>query len=164
VPFQTGVSLYSGTFFDEELGFAEGDENRQQELLLPAFDLVSATLIRGGHNLSWTTGTHSFLPYLQSQVSSSGNYTFDTEAYWASIDCGYYSRDKLRTEGFLEQALWDPELDNAQIRLHYSHAECKIEKWFNLFNNTILWQIVFHHGVRTGQRSPEAWFSLRQLP
>jgi len=52
VPFQTGVSLYSGTFFDEELGFAEGDENRQQELLLPAFDLVSATLIRGGHNLS----------------------------------------------------------------------------------------------------------------
>jgi hypothetical protein len=136
VPFQTVVSLYSDSFFDEQLGFAEGDVDRRQEPPLPAFDVVSATLIRGGQNLSWTTGTHSFLPYLPSQISSPGNYTFDTEAYWASIDCDYYTGDKLRTEGFLEQALWDPELNSAQIRLHYSHAGCKIEKWFNVFNNT----------------------------
>ncbi|KAK0741353.1 hypothetical protein B0T18DRAFT_449732 [Schizothecium vesticola] len=136
VPFQTGVRLYSDTFFDELLGFAEGDVDRRQEPPLPAFDMVSATLIRGGQNLSWTTGTHSFLPYLPLQISSPGNYTFDTEAYWASIDCDYYTGDKLRTEGFLEQALWDPELNSAQIRLHYSHAGCKIQKWFNVFNTT----------------------------
>ncbi|KAK1829125.1 hypothetical protein QBC39DRAFT_392809 [Podospora conica] len=136
VPFKTSVTLHSDAFFDEFLGYYEGDLSRQQEPALRAFDVVSATLIRGGQNLSWTTGTHSFLPYLPSQISTSGNYTFDTEAYWASIQCNYYTGEKLRTEGFLEQALWDPELGSAQIRLHYSHAGCEINKWFNVFNHT----------------------------
>lgn len=137
VPFQTNVSFYSDTFFDEYLGFDEGDLNRKEEPPLPAFDMVSATLIRGGQNLSWTTGTHSFLPYLPSHISIGlGNYTFDTEAYWASTDCVYYSGDRLRAEGLLEQALPDGELNGAQIRLHYSHAGCNIRKWFNVVNNT----------------------------
>lgn len=137
MPFQTNVSLYSNTFFDEYLGFDEGDVNRKEEPPLPAFDMVSATLIRGGQNLSWTTGTHSFLPSLPSHISSGlGNYTFDTEAYWASTDCVYYSGDRLRTEGLLEQALLDTEFTGAQIRLHYSHAGCNIRKGFNVFNNT----------------------------
>lgn len=137
VPFQTNVSLYSDTFFDEYLGFDEGDIHRQEEPPLPAFDMVSATLIRGGQNLSWTTGTHSFLPYLPSHISGRlGNYTFDTEAYWASTDCVYYSGARLRTEGLLEQALLDGEFNGGQIRLHYSHAGCNIQKWFNVFKNT----------------------------
>lgn len=137
VPFQTNVSLYSDTFFDEYLGFGAGDVNRKEEPPLPAFDMVSATLIRGGQNQSWTTGTHSFLPYLPSHISSGlGNYTFDTEAYWASTDCVYYSGDRLRAEGLLEQALPEGEFNGAQMQLHYSHAGCNIQKWFNVFNNT----------------------------
>lgn len=137
VPRETDTGLYSDKFFDEWLGYDEGRGSNSSSSI-PAMDMVSATVLRGGQNYSWTTETHSFLPYFPTEKNVSGNYTFDTEAYWATVECNAKTEEELARAGALELTHEDDDEENsAQLTIRFNSGGCNIYKWFNLYNSTL---------------------------
>ncbi|KAI1009553.1 hypothetical protein LB504_002945 [Fusarium proliferatum] len=137
VPSETPATLYSMKKFDEYLGWDEG-EGTGNSSVTPAFDIVSATVLRSGDNYPWTTDTHSFLPFVPVSRDFRGNYTFDTEAYSTNLDCTIATEDDLVNIGGVRLDLEeDDDLDSAHIRFGFKHEGCDIEKWFTLTNNTL---------------------------
>lgn len=104
VPRETEAGLYSDKFFDESLGWYEG-KGTNYSSSTPALEMVGATLVRGAQNYSWTTDTHSFLPYFPTQKNGTGNYTFDTQAYWATVECNAKTEEDLARAGAIKLAL-----------------------------------------------------------
>ncbi|KAI8673264.1 hypothetical protein NCS55_00645600 [Fusarium keratoplasticum] len=175
VPRETDTGLYSDKFFDEWLGWDEGRGSNTSSSI-PAMEMVSATVLRGGQNYSWTTATHSFLPYFPIEKNASGNYTFDTEAYWATVECNAETEEDLVRAGALELALEeDDEYDSAQLRIRFNSGGCNISKWMNLFNSTLKygksWSVVdcglaagrMRIGMLTGTYNASKRFRLSNL-
>ncbi|KAK1750782.1 hypothetical protein QBC47DRAFT_435826 [Echria macrotheca] len=139
VPFDVDVQLYSDQFFDQYLGSDAGSELRDMSTM-PAFDLVSATVVRDGPNYPWTTDTHSFLPFYPATSTGPGNYTFDTEAYWATVECNIATEKDLAAVNGADLALQaNDSLASASLRLHYSLDGCDIDKSFLITNNTLVY-------------------------
>ncbi|CZR43773.1 uncharacterized protein FPRO_07310 [Fusarium proliferatum ET1] len=137
VPSEMPATLYSMKRFDEYLGWDEG-EGTGNSSVTPAFDIVSATVLRSGDNYPWTTDTHSFLPFAPVAKDFRGNYTFDTEAYSANLDCTIATEDDLVKIGGASLDLEEEDdLDSAQIRFGFKHKGCDVKKWFTLTNNTL---------------------------
>ncbi|KAJ4313315.1 hypothetical protein N0V84_009492 [Fusarium piperis] len=137
VPQETEAGLYRDKFFDESLGWYEG-KGSSYSSSTPALEMVSATLVRGAQNYSWTTDTHSFLPYFPTERNGTGNYTFDTEAYWATVECNAKTEEDLVRAGAIKLALeGDDEYNSAQVQIRFNSDGCNIYKWFNLFNSTL---------------------------
>ncbi|KAM6527678.1 hypothetical protein FALCPG4_008727 [Fusarium falciforme] len=137
VPRETETGLYSDKFFDEWLGWYEG-KGANYSSSTPALEMVSATVVRGAQNYSWTTETHSFLPYFPTEKNATGNYTFDTESYWATVECNAETEEDLVRAGAITLALEDDdEYDSAQVQMRFNSGGCDISKWFNLFNSTL---------------------------
>ncbi|KAM5350841.1 hypothetical protein ACJ41O_007346 [Fusarium nematophilum] len=137
VPSETQVALYSDKFFDEWLGWNYG-KGTGNSSLAPAFDIVSATVLRDGENYPWTTDTHSFLPFFPASSSGPGNYTFDTEAYWATVECNVATEEDLVKVGGIQLALQSgDELNSAQVRIGFRFQGCDIRKWFTITNTTL---------------------------
>ncbi|KAF5579261.1 uncharacterized protein FSUBG_13654 [Fusarium subglutinans] len=137
VPSKAPATLYSDQSFDEYLGWdeASGSDNASAT---PAFDLVSATVLRSGENHPWTTDTHSFLPFTPISKDFRGNYTFETEAYTSNLDCTIASENDLVKIGGISLDLEeDDDLDSAQIRFRFKHEGCDVNKWFTLTNNAL---------------------------
>ena len=133
VPFEVRVTLYSDKFFDEWLGFDSG-KGVVNSSLLPALDIVSTTVVRDGEAYPWTTDTHSFLPFLPDSVSGPGNYTFDTEAYWATVECNTATVEDLVRVGGIQL---NGDMNSAQLRLDFRYEGCDIRKWFTITNTTL---------------------------
>ncbi|KAF5712267.1 hypothetical protein FMUND_8541 [Fusarium mundagurra] len=137
VPSETPVTLYSTKGFDEYLGWDEG-KGTGNSSVTPAFDIVSATVLRSGDNYPWTTDTHSFLPFTPVSKDFRGNYTFDTKAYSADLDCTVATEDDLvNIRGISLDLDEGDDLDSAQIRFRFKHEGCNVKKWFTLTNNTL---------------------------
>ncbi|KAF4462837.1 hypothetical protein FALBO_10350 [Fusarium albosuccineum] len=137
VPSETDVALYSDKFFDEWLGWKDG-KGAGNSSLTPALDIVSATVLRNGENYPWTTDTHSFLPFFPASNNGSNNYTFDTEAYWATVECNVATEEDLERVGGVQLALQeDDELNSAQLRLGFRYEGCSVKKWFTITNTTL---------------------------
>ncbi|KAF5584307.1 hypothetical protein FPANT_7910 [Fusarium pseudoanthophilum] len=120
VPSETPATLYSNKSFDEYLGWDEG-KGTGNSSVTPAFDIVSATVLRSGVS-------KDFL----------GNYTFDTEAYSASLDCTIATEEDLVKIKVISLDLEeDDDLDSAQIRFGFKDGGCDVNKWFTLANNTL---------------------------
>ncbi|KAG4268403.1 hypothetical protein FPRO04_12437 [Fusarium proliferatum] len=137
VPSETPATLYSIKSFDEHLGWDEG-KGTGNSSVTPAFDIVSATVLRSGDSYPWTTDTHSFLPFVPVSKDFRGNYTFDTEAYSANVDCTIATEDDLIKIGGVSLNLEeDDDLGSAQIRFGFKHEGCDVKKWFTLTNNTL---------------------------
>ncbi|KAF5627122.1 hypothetical protein F52700_8605 [Fusarium sp. NRRL 52700] len=137
VPSETPATLFSNKSFDEYLGWDEG-KGTGNSSATPAFDLVSATVLRSGDNYPWTTDTQSFLPFTPVSKDFRGNYTFDTEAYSASLDCTIATEDDLvKIRGVSLDLEEGDDLDSAQIRFGFKDKGCEVEKWFTLTNNTL---------------------------
>lgn len=136
VPLETDVGLYSDKFFDEWLCW-NYNKGANFSSSTPALDIVSATVVRDGANYPWSTDTHSFLPFFPASNSGPGNYTFDTEAYWATVECNVASEDDLVRVGGIGLVMEaDDEFDSAQLRITYSFEGCDINKWFTITNTT----------------------------
>ncbi|RSL43788.1 hypothetical protein CEP54_014939 [Fusarium duplospermum] len=138
VPLATETSLYSDKFFDEWLGWDNG-KGTSFSSSIPALEMVSATVVRGAQNYSWTTDTHSFLPYFPTEKNATGNYTFDTEAYWATVECNTQTEEDLVRADIIKLKVDDEEdeYNSAQVQLRFNSDGCRIFKWFNLFNTTL---------------------------
>ncbi|KAI1039989.1 hypothetical protein LB505_006026 [Fusarium chuoi] len=137
VPSEMPATLYSIRSFDEYLGWHEG-KGVGNSSVTPAFDIVSATVLRSGDNYPWTTNTHSFLPFTPVSKNFRGNYTFDTEAYSANLDCTIATdTDLVKIGGISLDLVEDDDLNSAQIRFGFRHEGCDVEKWFTLTNNTL---------------------------
>ncbi|KAJ4265379.1 hypothetical protein NW762_004667 [Fusarium torreyae] len=137
VPSEKPVTLYSDKAFDEWLGwnYSKGTANSS---LIPALDIVSATILRNGENYPWTTETHSFSPFLPTHPNGPSNYTFDTEAYWATVECkAATENDLVRVNGIHKTLQPNDELDSAQIQIGFRSDNCDIRKWFTITNNTL---------------------------
>ncbi|KAF5567601.1 hypothetical protein FPHYL_3224 [Fusarium phyllophilum] len=158
VPSETPATLYSIKGFDEYLGWDEG-KGTGNSSVTPAFDIVSATVLRSGDNYPWTTDTHSFLPFVLVSKDFLGNYTFDTEAYSANLDCTIATEDDLVKIGGVSLDLEeDDDLDSAQIRFGFKHEGCDVNKWFTLTNNTL--QYARTWSTDCGLRSGRARFGM----
>ncbi|QGI81245.1 uncharacterized protein FFB20_10249 [Fusarium fujikuroi] len=158
VPSKTPATLYSIKSFDEYLGWDEG-KGTGNSSVTPAFDIVSATVLRNGDNYPWTTDTHSFLPSVPVSKDFRGNYTFDTEAYSANVDCTIATEDDLVKIGGVSLDLEeDDDLDSAQIRFGFKHEGCDVNKWFTLTNNTL--QYARTWSTDCGLRSGRARFGM----
>ncbi|KAL4727086.1 hypothetical protein ACLX1H_005986 [Fusarium chlamydosporum] len=145
VPAESQVSLRSTHYFDEYLGWASGKGSANSSLT-PALDLVSATVLRDGENYPWTTDTHSFLPYLPVLRDGPGNYTFDTEAYSAIVECNTTSGEDLARVGGIHSVLEEEDdLNSSQLQLSFQSGGCNVEKSFLVTNNTLqyarTWQV-----------------------
>ncbi|KAF5579811.1 hypothetical protein FPCIR_10875 [Fusarium pseudocircinatum] len=137
VPSETPATLYSVKAFDEYLGWDEG-KGTGNSSVKPAFDIVSATVLRSGDNYPWTTDTHSFLPFIPVSKDFRGNYTFDTEAYSANLDCTVATEDDLVKIGGISLDLEaGDDLNSAQVRFGFKDKGCDVDKWFTLTNNTL---------------------------
>ncbi|CEI63804.1 unnamed protein product [Fusarium venenatum] len=137
VPSEVDTTLYSNQQFDEYLGWSTGRGTTTNASLTPAFDIVSATVLRNGENYLWTTETHSFLPFFPTSINGPGNYTFDTEAYSAAVDCNVATEDDLVRIGGLRLTLQgDDEMNSAQLQFGFRHENCSINKWFTITNTT----------------------------
>ncbi|KAF4427470.1 hypothetical protein FACUT_9587 [Fusarium acutatum] len=137
VPSETPATLYSIKAFDENLAWGEGKGSGNSSVT-PAFDIVSATVLRNGDNYPWTTDTHSFLPFLLVSKDFRGNYTFNTEAYSANLDCTVATEDDLVKIGGISLDLeGSDDLDSAQLRFGFKDGGCDVDKWFTLTNNTL---------------------------
>ncbi|KAF4952514.1 hypothetical protein FGADI_6749 [Fusarium gaditjirri] len=137
VPSETSATLYSLQSFDEYLGWGEGKGSGNSSVT-PAFDIVSATVLRSGDNYPWTTDTHSFLPFVPTSKDLRGNYTFDTEAYSSNLDCTVATEDDLvKIKGISLDLEEGDDLDSAQIRFGFKHEGCDVNKWFTLTNNAL---------------------------
>ncbi|KAF4985134.1 hypothetical protein FDECE_16793 [Fusarium decemcellulare] len=137
VPSETDVALYSDKFFDEWLGWKDG-KGTGNSSLTPALDIVSATVLRNGENYPWTTDTHSFLPFFPASNNGSSNYTFDTEAYWATVECNVATEEDLERVGGIQLALQeDDEFNSGQLRLGFRYEGCSVKKWFTITNTTL---------------------------
>ncbi|KAM0417010.1 hypothetical protein ACHAPT_012976 [Fusarium lateritium] len=136
VPRETDVGLYSDKFFDQWLGW---DYNKGENFssATPALEMVSATVVRGGQNYSWTTDTHSFLPYFPASKTGPGNYTFDTEAYWATAECSVATEEDLARAGAVQFDIYDDKYNSAQVRIAYNSQGCIIKKKLDIYNTTL---------------------------
>ncbi|KAF5979221.1 hypothetical protein FBULB1_5823 [Fusarium bulbicola] len=158
VPSETPVALYSTKGFDEYLGWDEG-KGTGNSSVTPAFDLVSATVLRSGDNYPWTTDTHSFLPFTPASKDFRGNYTFDTEAYSANLDCTIATEEDLVKIGGISLDLEEgDDLNSAQIRFGFKDKGCDVDKWFTLTNNTL--QYARTWATDCGLRSGRARFGM----
>ncbi|KAF5668765.1 hypothetical protein FDENT_11694 [Fusarium denticulatum] len=158
VPSETIATLYSTKGFDEYLGWDE-DKGTGNSSSTPAFDLVSATVLRSGDNYPWTTDTHSFLPFVPVSKDFRGNYTFDTEAYSANLDCTVATEDDLVKIGGISLDLEEgDDLGSAQIRFGFKDGGCDVNKWFTLTNNTLQYARTWSTGC--GLRSGRARFGM----
>ncbi|RGP69701.1 hypothetical protein FSPOR_4513 [Fusarium sporotrichioides] len=145
VPAESQASLRSTHYFDEYLGWASGIGSSNSSLT-PALDLVSATVLRDGEDYPWTTDTHSFLPYLPVSWDGPGNYSFDTEAYSATVECDVTTEEDLaRVEGIRSVVEEEDDLNSSQLQLGFQSGGCNVEKSFLVTNNTLLyartWQV-----------------------
>jgi hypothetical protein len=145
VPAESQVSLRSTHYFDEYLGWASGIGSGNSSLT-PALDLVSATVLRDGEDYPWTTDTHSFLPYLPVSWDGPGNYSFDTEAYSATVECNVTTEEDLARVGGIQSALEEEDdLNFSQLQLGFQSGGCNVEKSFLITNNTLqyarTWQV-----------------------
>ncbi|RBR14515.1 hypothetical protein FVER53590_03357 [Fusarium verticillioides] len=137
VPSETPATLYSVKAFDEYLGWDEG-KGTGNSSVTPAFDIVSATVLRSGDNYPWTTDTHSFLPFIPVSKDFRGNYTFATESYSSNLDCTVATEEDLdKIRGLSLDLQEGDDLDSAQIRFRFKHEGCEVNKWFTLTNNTL---------------------------
>ncbi|OBS26242.1 hypothetical protein FPOA_00183 [Fusarium poae] len=137
VPSEVDVKLYSTQRFDEYLGWSTGRGTTTNASLTPALDIVSPTVLRNGENYPWTTETHSFLPFFPNSINGPGNYTFDTEAYSAAVDCDVATEDDLVRIGGLRLARQGKdEMNSAQLQFGFRHENCSINKWFTITNTT----------------------------
>ncbi|PNP78633.1 hypothetical protein FNYG_07979 [Fusarium nygamai] len=137
VPSDTPATLYSVKEFDEYLGWDEG-KGTGNSSVTPAFDIVSATVLRSGENYPWTTDTHSFLPFIPVSKDFRGNYTFVTESYSSNLDCTIATEEDLvKIKGVSLDLEEGDDLDSAQIRFGFKHEGCDVNKWFTLTNNTL---------------------------
>ena len=138
VPFDKDLVLSQERAFDQYLGYSFEQENYTS--LMPSLDLVSATVVRNGDDYPWTTNTHSFLPASPPVEGGLGNYTFDTEAYWAEAECDVFSEGDLEAARSIE-LVGNPgeELDFAYVRFGFVHQGCKIEKQYSVANNTVIY-------------------------
>ncbi|KAF5227176.1 hypothetical protein FANTH_14839 [Fusarium anthophilum] len=158
VPSETPVTLYSTKGFDEYLGWDEG-KGTGNSSVTPAFDLVSATVLRSGDNYPWTTDIHSFLPFVPGSKDFRGNYTFDTEAYSANLDCTIATEEDLVNIGGISLDLEEnDDLNSAQIRFGFKDKGCDVDKWFTLTNNTL--QYARTWATDCGLRSGRARFGM----
>nr|RBQ99038.1 hypothetical protein FVER53263_03357 [Fusarium verticillioides] len=137
VPSETPATLYSVKAFDEYLGWDEG-KGTGNSSVTPAFDIVSATVLRSGDNYPWTTDTHSFLPFIPVSKDFRGNYTFATESYSSNLDCTVATEEDLdKIRGLSLDLQEGDDFDSAQIRFRFKHEGCEVNKWFTLTNNTL---------------------------
>lgn len=137
VPSDSAVSLYTDKFFDDWLGWDYG-VGPSNSSLTPALDMVSATVVRDGENYAWTTDTHSFLPHFPASNSGPGNYTFDTEAYSATVQCNVATEEDLVRVGGIElTSQADDDFNSAQVTISYRFEGCDVEKWFTITNTTL---------------------------
>ncbi|KAL5594834.1 hypothetical protein FOVSG1_008523 [Fusarium oxysporum f. sp. vasinfectum] len=137
VPSETPATLYSTQYFDEYLGWDEG-RGASNSSITPAFDIVSATVLRSGDDYPWTTETHSFLPFVPVHKNAPGNYTFKTEAYSSIVNCTIATEDDLVKIGGISLDLEEgDELDSAQLRFGFQSDGCSVSKWFTITNNTL---------------------------
>ncbi|KAJ9422782.1 hypothetical protein QL093DRAFT_2562532 [Fusarium oxysporum] len=137
VPSETPATLYSTQYFDEDLGWNEG-RGASNSSITPAFDIVSATVLRSGDDYPWTTETHSFLPFVPVNKNAPGNYTFKTEAYSSTVNCTIAIEDDLVKIGGIRLDLEEgDELDAAQLRFGFQSDGCNVNKWFTITNNTL---------------------------
>ncbi|KIL90152.1 hypothetical protein FAVG1_06891 [Fusarium avenaceum] len=145
VPAESQVSLRSTHYFDEYLRWASGVGSSNSSLT-PALDLVSATVLRDGEDYPWTTDTHSFLPYLPVSWDGPGNYSFDTEAYSATVECNVTTEEDLARVGGIQSVVGEEdELNSSQLQLGFKSGGCNVEKSYLITNNTLLyartWQV-----------------------
>ncbi|KAF4343947.1 hypothetical protein FBEOM_2104 [Fusarium beomiforme] len=158
VPSETPATLYSTQYFDEYLGWDVG-KGTGNSSVTPAFDIVSATVLRSGENYPWTTNTHSFLPFTPVSNDARGNYTFETEAYSSNLDCTVATEDDLlKIEGISLQLEDGDELDSAKIRFGFKSGGCNVRKWFTITNNTL--QYARTWSADCGLRSGRARFGM----
>jgi hypothetical protein len=137
VPSETPATLYSEKAFDEYLGWDEG-KGTGNSSVTPAFDIVSATVLRSGDNYPWTTDTHSFLPFIPVSKDFRGNYTFATESYSSNLDCTIATEEDLvKIKGVSLDFEEGDDLDSAQIRFGFKHEGCRVNKLLTLTNNTL---------------------------
>ncbi|EWY94862.1 hypothetical protein FOYG_04015 [Fusarium oxysporum NRRL 32931] len=137
VPSETPATLYSTQYFDEYLGWNEG-RGASNSSITPAFDIVSATVLRSVDDYLWTTETHSFLPFVPVNKNAPGNYTFKTEAYSSTVNCTIATEDDLVKIGGIRLDLEEgDELDSAQLRFGFQSDGCNVNKWFTITNNTL---------------------------
>ncbi|KAF9767430.1 hypothetical protein IL306_000017 [Fusarium sp. DS 682] len=131
------ATLYSVKYFDEYLGYYEG-KGASNSSITPAFDIVSATVLRSGDDYPWTTNTHSFLPFVPVSKNVPGNYTFETEAYSSTVECTVATEGDLVKIGGISLDLDEgDELDSAQLRFGFRSEDCDVNKWFTITNNTL---------------------------
>ena len=135
VPFQTSIALSSELFFDEYLGYNEG-KGPNTSSSLTAMDVVSATLVNDGADYPWTTDTHSFLPFKTEPHLESGNYTADTESYWADMDCNIATLEDLLSINAIDLNYADEEDESAEVYLHYSYKDCDVLKYMAISNRS----------------------------
>ncbi|GKU20718.1 unnamed protein product [Fusarium langsethiae] len=145
VPAESRASLRSTHYFDEYLGWASGIGSNNSSLT-PALDLVSATVLRDGEDYPWTTDAHSFLPYLPVSWDGPGNYSFDTEAYSATVECDVTTEEDLARGGGIRSVVEEEDdLNSSQLQLGFQSGGCNVEKSFLVTNNTLLyartWQV-----------------------
>ncbi|RSL97653.1 hypothetical protein CDV31_012931 [Fusarium ambrosium] len=137
VPRESTTDLYRDKFFDESLGWYDG-KGASYSSSVPALEMVSATVVRGAQNYSWTTDTHSFLPYFPTEKNATGNYTFDTEAYWATVECNAQTEEDLvRADVIRLDVDGGDEYNSSQVSLTFKSDGCRVSKWFTLFNTTL---------------------------
>ncbi|KAK0705683.1 hypothetical protein B0H67DRAFT_594740 [Lasiosphaeris hirsuta] len=175
VPFEESIELYGAKFFDEYLGYDAG-KGIGGSPMTPALDMVSATVVRSGANYPWTTDTHSFLPlFPASDMAGPGNYSFETEAYWATVECLASTEADLVAVGGAKLVVDGvDERNSAQLQLGYSQGGCSVNKWFTIDNGTQLygrsWSVECSQtrgrarlGMVTGSYSPTERFHLANL-
>ncbi|KAJ9157651.1 hypothetical protein NKR23_g336 [Pleurostoma richardsiae] len=141
VPFHTPANLSANLFYDEYLGYYSG-KGYNLTSALTAMDIVSATLVNNGADYPWTTDTRSFLPFNLDPHLGPGNYTADTETYWATVSCNVVGVEDLERIGAIE-VVRDAEDGSVNVYLSYSYAGCDVTKSLAVTNVTLQYAKTF---------------------